>query len=489
MSMEKAAPVTSQDQGLQYPLAGREAVNSNILIVHHAIERIGMGKYQWQLLTTCGFGFLIDQMLFVSISILAPTTAKEFGPAHSTLLSAPLYVGLLMGAIAYGALADKVGRRLIWQISIYGVSIVNIFSASATSWTAMNVWMALSGLFGGGNLAIDLAVLSEALPQKWMFLLTGLACVWGLGSAITGLIGTSFPHAWPLVVAFCCPNGATPETCSRSENMGWRYLQIILGGLCLVMSLIRSFVIGMKESPKWLVTKGRIEEAMAAINSISKKNGSDYVMDIDQFSAIPAQSTQKTHWRQDLATLRSFIVSAEKLRLLICLVLLWIFVGIAYPTYTLFLSYYLEAHGADLGDGSNYQTYRDWAVSAVVGILGPALRGMCAIFAGAFTIIKNEGQNLAFSCMITFWLNAAYSIIYAYTPIVFSTEHRGTACGLLLSCGRAASLSAPFIATYGKVDSPVPLFVSCGLYVAIGVAGLLLPLEPSAADFSINDEL
>lgn len=90
-------------------------------------------------------------MLFVSISILAPTTAKEFGPAHSTLLSAPLYVGLLMGAIAYGALADKVGRRLIWQISIYGVSIVNIFSASATSWTAMNVWMALSGLFGGGN--------------------------------------------------------------------------------------------------------------------------------------------------------------------------------------------------------------------------------------------------------------------------------------------------------------------------------------------------
>ncbi|QGA12644.1 hypothetical protein EYB26_000288 [Talaromyces marneffei] len=465
MSMEKAAPVTSQDQGLQYPLAGREAVNSNILIVHHAIERIGMGKYQWQLLTTCGFGFLIDQMLFVSISILAPTTAKEFGPAHSTLLSAPLYVGLLMGAIAYGALADKVGRRLIWQISIYGVSIVNIFSASATSWTAMNVWMALSGLFGGGNLAIDLAVLSEALPQKWMFLLTGLACVWGLGSAITGLI------AWPLVVAFCCPNGATPETCSRSENMGWRYLQIILGGLCLVMSLIRSFVIGMKESPKWLVTKGRIEEAMAAINSISKKNGSDYVMDIDQFSAIPAQSTQKTHWRQDLATLRSFIVSAEKLRLLICLIV----DSCCYPTYTLFLSYYLEAHGADLGDGSNYQTYRDWAVSAVVGILGPALSAWMGrpYPVSGVSMVPDDHRG----------------IIYAYTPIVFSTEHRGTACGLLLSCGRAASLSAPFIATYGKVDSPVPLFVSCGLYVAIGVAGLLLPLEPSAADFSINDEL
>lgn len=111
--------------------------------------------------------------------------------------------------------------------------------------------------------------------------------------------------------------------------MGWRYLQILLGGLCLVMSLVRSFVIGMKESPKWLVTKGRIEEAAAAINSISKKNGSDYVVNIDQFSAIPAHSTQRTHWRQDLATFRSSVVSPKKLRLLVCLVFLWILVGIA----------------------------------------------------------------------------------------------------------------------------------------------------------------
>lgn len=37
--------------------------------------------------------------------------------------------------------------------------------------------------------AIDLTVLAESLPRKWGFLLTGLACLWGLGSTITGLIG------------------------------------------------------------------------------------------------------------------------------------------------------------------------------------------------------------------------------------------------------------------------------------------------------------
>lgn len=102
-----------------------------------------------------------------------------------------------------------------------------------------------------------------------------------------------------------------------------------------------------------------------------------------------------------------------------------------YPVYTVFLPYYLEAHGATLGDGSTYQTYRDWSISSVVGIWGPILsaflvqvpflgrrRSMtltacaCAAFSGAFTTVKNESQNLAFSSMINFWLNALYGIIY-----------------------------------------------------------------------------
>lgn len=92
-----------------------------------------------------------------------------------------------------------------------------------------------------------------------------------------------------------------------------------------------------------------------------------------------------------------------------------------YPVYTVFLPYYLEAHGATLGDGSTYQTYRDWSISSVVGIWGPILsafvvqvpflgrrRSMtltacaCAAFSGAFTTVKNESQNLAFSSMINF---------------------------------------------------------------------------------------
>lgn len=110
----------------------------------------------------------------------------------------------------------------------------------------------------------------------------------------------------------------------------------------------------------------------------------------------------------------------------------------SYPVYIVFLAYYLEAHGAKLGDGSVNQTYRDWSVSSVIGIFGPMLSAYlvrvpvlgrrrtitltacaCAIFAGLFTTVKNEAQNVAFSCMINFFLNAMYGVIYGYVPCRF----------------------------------------------------------------------
>lgn len=118
---------------------------------------------------------------------------------------------------------------------------------------------------------------------------------------------------------------------------------------------------------------------------------------------------------------------------------------------------------------------------------------ICALFAGLFTQVRTEGQNIGFSCMINFWLNAVYAIIYGYAPLPFSspehleltfvrytpacltTKHRGVGCGMLMACGRLVSISAPFIATFGDVTSGVPLWVSCALYVAIALLGLALP--------------
>lgn len=90
-------------------------------------------------------------MLLVSISLVTPQAAMEFGPKYPTLLSASNYAGLLVGAVVLGALADNIGRRLVWQTSIFGISIFTMVAASSPNWAALNVFLCICGLFGGGN--------------------------------------------------------------------------------------------------------------------------------------------------------------------------------------------------------------------------------------------------------------------------------------------------------------------------------------------------
>lgn len=80
-----------------------------------------------------------------------PQASKEFAPRYETLLSATQYAGLGVGAVAFGLLADLTGRRLAWQVSIFGVSIFTALCAASPNWPALNVFVALAGFFGGGN--------------------------------------------------------------------------------------------------------------------------------------------------------------------------------------------------------------------------------------------------------------------------------------------------------------------------------------------------
>jgi hypothetical protein len=111
-----------------------------------------------------------------------------------------------------------------------------------------------------------------------------------------------------------------------------------------------------------------------------------------------------------------------------------------YPIYTLFLPIYLANNGAKIGGGSTYKTYRDYSISSTVGIFGPilsaglvnvsllgrrrtmAVTALCAAaFAGAFTSVRSEATNLAFSSLLGFWQNAFYAVLYACVPCHLSS--------------------------------------------------------------------
>ena len=76
--------------------------------------------------------------------------------------------------------------------------------------------------------------------------------------------------AWPFIANFSC---ASPSDCPRASNQGWRYFMYTMGGIMLVLSLLRVFVFDTYESPKYLMGRGRDAEAVEIVHKVARYNG------------------------------------------------------------------------------------------------------------------------------------------------------------------------------------------------------------------------
>ena len=75
-----------------------------------------------------------------------------------------------------------------------------------------------------------------------------------------------------------------------------------------------------------------------------------------------------------------------------------------------------------------------------------------AVFFFAYTQVRNNAQNLGFSCAVNFVLNIYYATLYAYTPEVLPSAHRGTGNGIAIACNRIMGILSAVIATEADVS-------------------------------------
>jgi MFS family permease len=117
----------------------------------------------------------------------------------------------------------------------------------------------------GGNYILDATNFLEFLPKSHAWLVTFLAVWWAVGYTITGLL------AWAFMSNYSCPEDYTVAQCTSADNMGWRYLHFTCGSLVIVLSVLRLLVIKMVQTPKWLISQNRDEEAFNILADLSQK--------------------------------------------------------------------------------------------------------------------------------------------------------------------------------------------------------------------------
>ena len=303
-----------------------------------------------------------------------------------------------------------IGRKFAFNTSLFLCSVFAIVAGASPNWYVLGLFVALAAFGAGGNLVLDATVLLEYLPGRYQWLLTLLACWWGFAPVIAA------GFAWPLLSLpqYICTEAAT---CTRSNNMGWRYIWFGNGALVLVMSVLRVTVIQLRETPKFLLSKGEDAKVVETFQYISQKYNRPCNVTLEKLEACgPIKSTYggtRYGLGETAAHLRG-LFQTKKLGLSTGLIWLsWTLIGLAYPLFYVFLPEFLASRGAQTGEDSPYYTWRNYFITNTVGIFGPVLAGfMCnwkylgrrytmaigalitMAFFFAYTAVRTAAQNL-----------------------------------------------------------------------------------------------
>lgn len=159
-------------------------------------------------------------------------------------------------------------------------------------------------------------------------------------------------------------------------------------------------------------------------------------------------------------------------------------------------SQYLAARGAQF-NRSDFETWRNYALTNTSGVFGPvaaafmcnwrvlgrkytmvigALLTMCFFF--GYTAVKEDHQDVVFTCMINFTLNIYYGCLYAYTPEVLPSAHRASGNGISVAFNRIMGIVSAVVATAGDTATSVPIYICAVLFIVAAVVAALFPFEP-----------
>jgi MFS family permease len=471
-------------------------------VINRALSDIGMGRYQWQLFFLCGFGWTADNLWLQGVALTLTPISYEFGISETGVrfTTCALFLGLCLGASFWGVASDIVGRRLAFNTTLFLAGAFGLASGGGPSWIGTCALFSCLGLGVGGNLPVDGALFLEFLPFISGNMLTMLSVWWPIGQLIGSLL------AWAYIPNFSCTGY---EGCTKEKNMGWRYLVLTLGAITFVMFIMRFFFFHLYESPKFLLSRGRQEEAVASVHGIAYKNGAKTWLTneiLNEIGGHPERQEEKTELTNSQIVGRFFSkFSMERIgplfankRMGINTALLWFCwttIGMGYPLFNAFLPQYLSQSGGEAN--SSYTTYRNYAITSIVGVPGSILacytveikyvgrKGTMAIatlitgvLLFCFTASTSSNIQLLCSCLEAFFQNIMYGVLYAYTPETFPAPNRGTGTGISSCLNRISGLCAPLVAIYaGSANPNAPIYASGALILASFVAMCFLPIE------------
>lgn len=394
--------------------------------LHQRLDELPLSRFHWKLLVVSGLGWMFDAMdiLIVSSVVAAISSEWKLDATTSQWINSANVAGLFFGALGAGWLADRVGRKTVFQLTLLMYSLFNGLSALATGAAVLMLLRFLAGLGLGGELPVASTLVSEFSPAKQRgMLVVLLESFWAYGSVLAALIGF-------LVV----------------PSLGWR-VAFLIGALpaFYVLILRRS----LPESPRFLISQGRYSEAEAIVRQIANESGEV----ASSPEPLPAYTASQAPVRV------GELFSARYLSRTVVLWVLWATMNFSYYGIFLWLPLQFVRKGFTLNDALLFNLII--AVAQIPGYFSAAyfverlgrkatliayLLGAAvgAFFFGQVALVGNDVASiLIWGSVISFFNLGAWGVVYTYTPELYPTRLRGTGAGWAAAVGRLFAFLAP----------------------------------------------
>lgn len=216
----------------------------------------------------------------IIIPLLNLIVHPEFSATEQGLMGAMGLIGIAIGSILIGPLADKHGYLGWFRICPTLIIAGAFLSALLPDGWTICLGMFIAGIGVGGGYPLDSAYISELMPLRWKSFMVGVA-------KASCAVGFTLPAA---ISVFALKDDSSPEI--------WRWIVWIMGVLGIITLLLR---IRWAQSPGWLLARGRTDEAKKAADFFFGKTISRSIAWSEMSSkSVPPKSAKLTHSRTSL---------------------------------------------------------------------------------------------------------------------------------------------------------------------------------------------
>jgi putative MFS transporter len=422
------------------------------------LDNIQYNKFHKRLVAVAASGTFTTSFNQFIITGATFSLLSYFGTINALTISIAMFlIGSFCGALFWGRLSDILGRKYTLILDLCILAIVGILSGLINSLPELYLSRFIMGLAAGGDYPIAVSLLSEFSPKHKRGML--LSMLWSV-FFVAALASVVISYILSLMFG-------------NSEYL-WRIL-LSVGSIPAIVGLLLR--IGIPESPRWLVFKGRTEEAKDAIVKVTKDFQNQHNLKPIEYKKMGISSLFNRYKTVTIALA---------------------FVGFLPPFTGAFLGmetpYILKVMGYDNNFaliGSIFILYIPWVITSIIitsfdilDKLGRIRLVMIGIIGmGLMDLLLASSLNLdnTIAIFISFAGIASFIVIWFFVQMgwgaeLYPTQIRGWGAGFNIFCNRLGAASSVIIGPYLlKIIEPSIVFIIYGiLSIVASIFGFML---------------